>query len=471
MVEKKDGSKRFCVDYRRLNDVTLKDAYPLPRIDDPLDQLSGAQWFSCIDLNSGYWQVEVEERDRQKTAFASRRGLFEFKVMPFGLCNATATFERLIETVLAGLNWKICLIYLEDIIIIGRTFEEMIKNLDMVLGKLQEAGLKLKPRKCQLFCEEVEFLGHIISQDGVRTDPKKTKVVQDWPQPENLHTLRSFLGFCSYYRRFIPRFSELAKPHHRLCEKGQKFIWSDECENAFKILKQKIVASPVLAHPDFSKEFIIDTDASDLAIGAVLSQKFDGQERVIAYASRTLTKSERRYCVTRKELLALVYFVKYFRHYLYGKAFTARTDHGSLKWLMSFKNPEGQVARWLEVLSTYNIKIEHRPGRLHRNADGLSRIPCKQCGLQEKAEEDQRMAVLCATYKEKNHDETEDLKIVQEKDQEICLVKSWVTSGSRPVYKDIESGGYFLKSLWSQWLRLDIKDGVLVRKWEILGTE
>ena len=209
MVTKKDGSKRFCVDYRKLNDITIKDAYPLPRIDASLDQLSGAEWFTCLDLNSGYWRVEVEESDRPKTAFVSRRGLFEFRVMPFGLCNTPATFERLVETVLAGLNWQTCLIYLDDVIVIGRNFEDMIKNLDNVLQRLHEAGLKLKPRKCQLFAKQVEFLGHVISREGIQTDPKKTEVVRNWPKPKTIHETRSFIGFCSYYRRFIPNFAEV----------------------------------------------------------------------------------------------------------------------------------------------------------------------------------------------------------------------------------------------------------------------
>ena len=175
-----------------MNDVTLKDAYPLPRIDASLDQLSGAQWFSCLDLNLGYWQVEEDEQDRQKTAFASRQGLFESKVLQFGLCKALATFERLMEAVLAGLRWKICLIYLDDVIVTEKTFEDMIKKLDHVFERLHEAGLKLKPRKCQLICREVEFLRHIITRDGVKTDPKKIQVVRDWPVPENIHALRSF---------------------------------------------------------------------------------------------------------------------------------------------------------------------------------------------------------------------------------------------------------------------------------------
>ena len=468
MVQKKDGSKRFCVDYRRLNDVTLKDAYPLPRIDASLDQLSGAQWFSCLDLNAGYWQVEVEEQDRQKTAFASRQGLFEFKVMPFGLCNSPATFERLMETIQAGLNWKICLIYLDDIVT-GRTFEEMIKNLDQVLEKLSEAGLKLKARKCHLFKQEVEFLGHIISHEGIKTDPKKTEVVRTWPKPETVHSLRSFLGFCSYYRRFIPDFAGIAKPLHRLTEKGVAYVWTDECSNAFESLKQKMAKAPVLAHPDFSQRFILDTDASDLAIGAVLSQKIDGQEHVIAYASRTLTKSERRYCVTRKELLALVHFVKYFRHYLYGKPFTARTDHGSLRWLMNFKNPEGQIARWIEVLSSYDMKIEHRPGRLHRNADGLSRIPCKQHGNHD--EEQLTHGIACPVTEETQDPGVADIKRIQEDDPDITEVKAWVNAGEKPGYKEISSGGYFLKTLWNMWSCLSIKDDLLVRKYDTPGRD
>ena len=474
LVKKKDGTQRFCVDYRRLNDVTVKDAYPLPRIDESLDQLIGNQWFSCLDTNSGYWQVEMADSDREKTAFNSRRGLYEFKAMPFGLCNAPATFEQLMETVLAGLHWHICLIYLDDIIVTGRTFEDMIANLSEVFERFKTAGLKLKARKCTLFANEVEFLGHVVSSDGIKTDPKKTEAVKNWPTPTCVKEVRSFLGICSYYRRFIYRFSDVAKPLHSLTEKGQKFVWTDECKMAFDTLKQNLTEAPILAHPDFEKEFILDTDASDVAIAAVLSQKIEGKEHVIAYASKTLSKCERRYCVTRKELLAVVNYVKHFRHYIYGKRFTLRTDHGSLRWIMNFKNPEGQVARWLEILSAYDMKIEHRAGRLHGNADGLSRKVCKQCGMGCKNKSRVPKGVVSkieelrqVTIAEAN---PVDLVSAQEEDSDVATDKEWVSKGTRPNLKEIQDRSFYVKSLWNQLERLDIKDKLLVRRWDVNET-
>ncbi|KAK3083976.1 hypothetical protein FSP39_006179 [Pinctada imbricata] len=381
LAKKKDGTTRFCIDYRHLNSVTIKDAYPLPRIDESLDQLSGAKWLSTLDMNTGYWQVELDDSDKHKSAFVTRQGLYEFNVMPFGLCNAPATFERLLETVLSGLQWNVCLIYLDDIIVYGSTFDKMIENLVKVFDKLQEAGLKLKARKCALFSKQVKYLGHVVSDKGVETDPDKVSAIKDWPQPIDKSHLRSFLGLCSYYRKFIKDFADIARPRHRLTEQSRTFTCTDDCNKAFILLKEKLTNSPILTHPDFSKPFIVDTDASDRAIGCVISQKQDGYEKVIAYASRPLSKSERKYCVTRKELLAVVHFIKYFRHYLYGRKCLLRTDHGSLKWLLRFKDPEGQLARWLEVVSSYDNEIQHRPGKQHGSADSLSRKPCAQCGI------------------------------------------------------------------------------------------
>ena len=224
-------------------------------------------------------------------------------------------------------------------------------------------------------------MGHVITEAGVATSKDKTQAIENWPVPRNVTEVRSFLGLCSYYRRFVPSFASLADPLHKLTKKGNSFKWTEDCQRSFDSLRRALTSPPILANPDFSKPFILDCDASDQSIGAVLSQKVDGIERVCAYASRTLSKSERKYCVTRKELLAVVHFVKHFRHYLYGRQFLVRTDHSSLRWLMQFKNPQNQLARWLEILSEFDFQIQHRPGRQHSNADALSRIPCRQCGF------------------------------------------------------------------------------------------
>ena len=374
LVRKKDGSWRYCIDYRKLNACTVKDSYPLPRIDDSLDQLSGSQWFTTLDLQSGYWQVKMSAKDQEKTAFITSQGLYEFTVLPFGLANAPAAFERLIERILRGLQYKTCLVYLDDVIVHAQEFNQAVERLDEVFSRLKAAGLKLNPKKCHLLQKQVSYLGHVVSKDGITTDPEKIQAVSNWPRPVNVSQLRSFLGMCSYYRRFIAGYANIAKPLHVLTEKNRVFIWTEEAEGAFQ--KVALTTSPILAYPNPDDCFILDTDASNHGIAGVLSQKQNGVERVVAYYSRTINRPERNYCVTRKELLAVVASVKHFHHYLFGRKFLIRTDHGALAWLLRFKNPEGQVARWLEVLNTYEFNIEHRPGRHHGNCDGLSRRPC-----------------------------------------------------------------------------------------------
>ena len=392
LVRKKDGSTRFCVDYRLLNHVTLKDSYPLPRIDDSLDALVNAQWFSTLDLASGYWQVTMDSNDAEKTAFATPTGLFHFRVLPFGLCNAPATFQMLMECVLAGLQWHTCLLCIDDVIVFSQDFDSHLDRLTDVINRIGHAGLKLTPKKCHLFKKEVEFLGHIVSSDGVSTNPEKVRIVQEWPVPENISQLKSFLGLCSYYRRFVQNFSSIARPLNRLAEHSVPFIWDETCQSSFDELKAALTSPPILAYPNSTETFILDTDASNFGIGAVLSQKQNGVERVVEYYSKTLSRSERNYCVTHRELLAIVKGVKHFHHYLYGCKFLIRTDHGSLTWLFNFKEPEGQIARWLQLLSTYDFTIQHRPGSSHKNADALSRRPCKEESCKHCDGQDQREA-------------------------------------------------------------------------------
>ncbi|XP_048084297.1 uncharacterized protein LOC125284405 [Alosa alosa] len=293
LVKKKDQSWRFCVDYRKLNAVTHKDAYPLPRVEESLTSLKKAEWYSTLDLASGYWQVEVLPADKEKTAFATPLGLYEFERMPFGLCNAPATFQRLMQHCLGGQVHEFLLIYLDDIILYSPDFSSHVGHLEQVFAKLHEHGLKLQPAKCRLFQRSVQYLGHVVTPGGVATDPEKTEAVRKWPTPTNIREVRSFLGFVGYYRRFILSFARRAGPLHALLKgtgggKTRSIDWSPDCEKAFQDLKESLLRAPVLAYADFSLPFRLYNDASLHGLGAVLAQVQEGRERVIAYASRGL---------------------------------------------------------------------------------------------------------------------------------------------------------------------------------------
>ncbi len=375
LIRKKDGTVRYCLDYRKLNAKTVKDVFPLPIIEECLDTLSGSEYFSAVDLAAGYWQIPVHPDDRHKTAFITKYGLYQHVRMPFGLCNAPATFSRAMALVLRGLNWDCVLAYLDDVVILGKTFSDHIHNLESVLQRFRKHGLKLKPRKCALCRTEIQFLGHKVDRQGIHITKSKTQSVQDWPTPTNRTEMESFLGFVNYHRNFVKGFSELAAPLYQLTGPKAVYQWTNVHEEAFRALKDAITEAPVLAFPNARDQFVLDTDASDFCLGAELSQIQEGVERPISYGSVILSPERRRYCTTRKELLAVVLFTRQFRHYLLGRQFVLRTDHGSLVWLMRFKHPEGQLARWLEELSQFDMVIEHRSGSKHQNADGLSRIP------------------------------------------------------------------------------------------------
>ena len=375
LVRRPDNTYRFCIDYRGLNARTQPDSYPLPRIDSCLDALGGAKYFTTLDLRSGYWQVPMEPQSAEKTAFVTRKGMWKFKAMPFGLTNAPATFQRLMDATMAGLAWEVCLIYLDDIIIFADNFPKHVERLKLVFERLRAANLKLKPEKCRIFQRKVCFLGSVISEHGVQPDEKKVQAVADWPVPRNLTEVRGFVALASYYRRHIAHFADIARPLHELTRKGRSFHWTERQQEAFEKLKRCLISAPLLAPPIDAGKYVLDTDASDQALGAVLQQEQNGELRVVAYASRALHPPERSYSTTRKELLAIVYGLKYFRQFLLGTRFDLRTDHAALTFLLRTPEPVGQQARWLDLIGEFDFQIIHRPGVQHRNSDALSRRP------------------------------------------------------------------------------------------------
>ncbi|GFW68335.1 retrovirus-related Pol polyprotein from transposon 17.6 [Trichonephila clavipes] len=374
--------------------------------------------------------------------------------------------------VLGGLSYEACLVYLNDIIIMGRSFEEHLKSIRRVLQKLKEANLKLIRSKCHLFRHEVTYLGHIISAEGVRTDPDKISSVKGWNCLTDVHQLRSFLGLCTYYRKFVKNFSTIARPLHKQTEAKQKFMWMVDCNNAFNKLKEALTSVPILAYLEIGKQFILDTDASHENIGAVLSQEIDGQERVIAYFSKCLSKPERNYYVTRKELLAIVKAVEHFHPYLYGQRFLLRTDHASLTRLLNFKNLEGQIARWIQRLQEYDVEICHRKGSALGNADALSRRlwpeSCKYCSRIEK-KFGVIGSIVCQVTMPSTSAPWSDESV--RKDQlaypEIKpIIEFKELSDEKPSWQDIAPFHPTTKRYWALWDSLHLRNGVLYRKWE-----
>ena len=374
LVRKKNSKLHFCVDYRKLNKVTKKDAYPLPRIDKMLDTLARSKWFSTLDLASGYWQVQMHPGDREKTAFITRYGMYEFNVMPFGLCNAPATFQRLMDQVYKNIAWKFVVVYLDDTIIYSRTFNDHLKHLREVFLRIRKAGLKLNLEKCQFWMQRLPFLGHIITPQGIGPDPGKVEAIKKLIPPRNVSQLRSFLGLAGYYRKFIRNFSEIARPLNELLKKEQPYDWKRAQDEAFDTLKQRLMTAPILAYSNFKQTFIVATDTSYNGYGATLSQiDSDRKEHPIAYASKSLRPGEVNYGATELECAAIVWAVEYFHKYLGTSKFILITDHIALKWLQTAE-PKGKIGRWILKLQLYNFEIIHKPGRIHSNMDVLSRL-------------------------------------------------------------------------------------------------
>ena len=400
LVRKKDGALRFCIDLRKLNSRTVKDAYALPRIEDTLDCLTGTQWFSTLDQKTGYWQVEIQEEDKQKTAFTvGPLGFYECERMPFGLTNAPATFQRLMENCLGDLHLKWCLIYLDDIVVFSATFNDHLVRLKAVFDRLREAGVLLKPSKCFFFKKKIHYLGHVVSPEGIGTDPAKIEAMKKFPRPETLTQLRSFLGLVGYYRKFIKQFSQVASPLYELTKgdlpKNSKLKWTQECEDAFNELKDRCCGTPVLGYADFTKPFKLKTDASTKGLGAVLCQdqkkrkekkkeppesgsedaESAVEERVIGYASRSLSTAETNYPAHKLEFLALKWSVtEKFHPYLYGNKFQVFTDSNPLTYVLTTAKLDATSHRWVATLSNYDFELIYRSGKTNTEADALSRI-------------------------------------------------------------------------------------------------
>ena len=506
VVKKKNGDLRLCCDFRGINAVTRRDAYPLPRMEECIDALAGATVFSTLDLAAGYHQTEVHPEDRHKTAFTTPFGLFEWKRLPFGLCNAPAQFSRVMQQVMNDHLFKILVLYLDDLLIYATDFDTHLENLQKVFTRLREVGLKLNPEKCHFACKEVQFLGHILSKEGLATDPEKIRAVKDFPRPKTQTDVRSFLGLCNYYRKFISNFSKTANPLHALLQKPRtkgsnskvKVTWNEDCEVAFQSLKHALSTTPVLAFADFSKPFILEIDTSLEGIGAVLNQEIDGKKKVVAYASRGLKGSERNmkgYSSRKLELLGLKWAVtEKFRSYLLGANFTIVTDNNPLSHIQKSKKTKLSATeqRWVGELAAFNFDIQYRSGKTNQNADALSRnpvdssetddvdvtveiqavrasvvpsIPLSQCCRTISIESPEpRPNGDVSTPTRNTNLPFPEIDSRQQDDPDIAAILPFVISSTRPSALERSHLSQASNQLIRHWKRLSIHQGQLVRE-------
>ena len=434
---KKNGKIRWCVDYRALNKITTKDSHPIGNIDDNLSRLSRSIVFSCIDGSGAYHVVQLDPKDKDKTAFATPWGSYQFTHMPFGLCNAPSTYARLVQMVLQGIPYHIALPYLDDTIVHSKTVEEHFQALEQVLHANIKAGLKLSPEKCFFFQSQVAYLGHVVSAKGIQPNPEYLKVVANWPVPTTRAKVRTFLGKTGYYRRFIKNYAKIAEP---LLEKlaktelkdTEEFDPTQQFDNSFQQLKKALLNAPILAYPRFDSDepFILDTDwsAENNAVGAVLSQKQDGLERVICYGAKRLTKAQAAYSPTKGELAGVIIFMQKWKYFLQHRNFLLRTDHRALCWIQSMVEPTGMIQRWLDLLSSFDFKVEHRPGPKHGNADALSRAEhLSPASSVTDLSEGEKIAALATTSFD-----IDTIKQEQQADPDLSFILPYVRTGDTP---------------------------------------
>ncbi|KAL0174660.1 hypothetical protein M9458_030628 [Cirrhinus mrigala] len=382
LVPKPDGTLRFCNDYRRLNEVSDFDSYPMPRVDELLERLGRARYITTLDLTKGYWQVPLSEEAKPKTAFSTPSGHWQYRTLPFGLHGAPATFQRLMDIILRP-HQTYAAAYLDDLVIHSEAWEDHLERLRRVLSELRRAGLTANPRKCHLALHEARYLGFTVGRGLIKPQENKVKAILEAPKPSTKTQVRAFLGLAGYYRCFIPSFSSIAAPLTDLTRKGQpdRIRWTEEAEHAFRIIRGALTTEPVLRAPDFSCPFLLHTDASDTGLGAVLSQVQEGEEHPVVYISRKLSKAERNYAAVEKEALAIKWAVLELRYYLLGRRFTLFTDHAPLQWMARAKDTNARVTRWFLSLQDFHFDVRHRAGSSNTNADGLSRSWAAYTGL------------------------------------------------------------------------------------------
>ena len=376
MCKKKDGTYRFAVDYRDLNAVTEPINFPLPRLEDVIDSVgeNNSKVFTVLDLKAGFHQIPLDESAAHKTTFVTHNGAYAFKRMPYGIKNGSVAFQTAMATVLRGINFKYALVYVDDILIHSSNFDEHLLHLQNVFDRLNDANLKLQPKKCNFAAKRVEYLGHYFSKNGIEVNPSKIEAVKTYPVPKTQKQLKAFLGLTNYYRRFVKDYAKISAPLNRLLKKDTEYNWTSECDQAFNFLKEKLMSSPILAFADTQKPFFISVDASGTALGFILSQKdAEGREVVISYGGRALRGTELKWNICEQECLALVEAIKHFRPYISHNHFTVYSDNIALKWLQNIKDQNGRLGRWSLKLQGYNFTIHHKPGIKNSNSDALSR--------------------------------------------------------------------------------------------------
>ncbi len=514
LVRKKDNTLRFCVDFRMLNQRTIGDSYFIPRLDETLEALSGAKYYSTLDMKSGYWQCGLAEEAKELTAFTmGTLGFFEFDRLVMGLKNAPATFQRVMQKILGDLHLKTCLVYLDDIIVFADSFEEQKRRLEEVLERIAKAGLKLKPSKCKFFQKRINFLGHVVSSNGIECDPAKTQTLLEWPVPRNEKELRKFLGFAGFYRRFIRDFSKLAHPLYELLtgpSKGRKKVkpakpewkWEVKHQQAFDHLIKLLTNPPCLAYPDFDKEFILRIDASKEGLGAILCQEQEGSVKPVAYASRALKRSEINYPAHKLEFLGLYWAVtKKFYSYLYGgKHFLVTTDNNPLTYVLTSAKLDATGHRWLAALADFNFELKYKPGHSNTDADILSRLPradvdgtttiskemfhalCSGITLEGGCTNNWQGYVMSMPV---NVDVLEQLttttpsvptidvdwNMEQQNDSVIGKLVYYWNQGKKPPVTQLKRDSKDVQKLLKDWKNLVMEHGVLYRKKDVQGQE